>query len=181
MDSQQRSMQAYLGVPIERPNVAFFELTSCEGCQLQIVNNEATLFNFLTLVNIVNFREVMTEKTDAFDIAFVEGSVTRADEVERLNLVRKTAKVLVAFGSCANEGCIPGLANLATTDELLTAAFEGPTTDNPDHLRPSPAFAAPEGELELPELLHWGEIAHVLANHLGDPQPLPAPPRELRP
>ncbi|HET7317964.1 MAG TPA: hypothetical protein VFK23_02395, partial [Nitrospirota bacterium] len=86
MDSQQRSMLTYLGVPIERPNVAFFELTSCEGCQLQIVNNEATLFNFLSLVNIVNFREVMTEKTDAFDIAFVEGSVTRADEVERLNL-----------------------------------------------------------------------------------------------
>ncbi|MGE5808140.1 MAG: NADH:ubiquinone oxidoreductase [Nitrospirota bacterium] len=111
MDSQQRSMLTYLGVPIERPNVAFFELTSCEGCQLQIVNNEATLFNFLSLVNIVNFREVMTEKTDAFDIAFVEGSVTRADEVERLNLVRKTAKVLVAFGSCACFGGVNQLKN----------------------------------------------------------------------
>ncbi|MCK5405168.1 MAG: NADH:ubiquinone oxidoreductase, partial [Desulfobulbaceae bacterium] len=74
----------YLGVPLKRPKVAFFELTSCEGCQLQIVNNEATLLDFLSLVEVVNFREAMSERSDDYDIAFVEGSVTRADEVKRL-------------------------------------------------------------------------------------------------
>ena len=42
--------RTYLGVPIACPRVAFFELTSCEGCQLQILNNEATLLDFLSLV-----------------------------------------------------------------------------------------------------------------------------------
>lgn len=57
---ETKSVRTYLGVPLYKPRVAFFELTSCEGCQLQIVNNEATLLDFLSLVELVNFREAMT-------------------------------------------------------------------------------------------------------------------------
>jgi coenzyme F420-reducing hydrogenase gamma subunit len=101
----------YLGVPLSRPKVAFFELTSCEGCQLQMVNNEATLIDFLSLVEVVNFREAMSERSDDYDIAFVEGSVTRADEVERLLAIRRKAKILIALGSCACFGGINQLRN----------------------------------------------------------------------
>ncbi len=102
---------SYLGVEIERPRVAFFELASCEGCQLQIVNNEATLLDFLNLLDIVNFREVMTERSDQYDIAFVEGSVSRTEEVRLLKKIRKSAKILVAFGSCACFGGVNQLMN----------------------------------------------------------------------
>ena len=111
MEGSQTQNRTYLGMPIARPRVAFFELSSCEGCQLQIVNNEATLLDFLSLVTVVNFREAMTEKSDDYDIAFVEGSVTRADEIERLANIRKNAKVLVAFGSCACFGGVTQLKN----------------------------------------------------------------------
>jgi len=103
--------RTYLGVTLTRPKVAFFELSSCEGCQLQIVNNEATLLDFLSLVEVVTFREAMTEKSDLYDIAFVEGSVTRADEEDRLKTIRKNAKTLVAFGSCACFGGVNQLKN----------------------------------------------------------------------
>ncbi len=102
---------SYLGVPLSRPRVAFFELTSCEGCQLQIVNNEATLIDFLSLVEVVNFREAMSERSDDYDIAFVEGCVTRSDEVQRLRKIRGNAKVLVALGSCACFGGVNQLKN----------------------------------------------------------------------
>jgi coenzyme F420-reducing hydrogenase gamma subunit len=111
MDGSQTPNRTYLGMPVSRPRVAFFELTSCEGCQLQIVNNESRLVDFLSLVTVVNFREAMTEKSDDYDIAFVEGSVTRADEIERLAVIRKNAKVLVAFGSCACFGGVTQLKN----------------------------------------------------------------------
>ena len=111
MDGAARQNRNYLGVPIARPNVAFFELSSCEGCQLQLVNNEASLLDFLSLVNVVAFREAMTEKSDTYDIAFVEGSVTRPDELDRLATIRKNAKVLVAFGSCACFGGVNQLKN----------------------------------------------------------------------
>jgi len=53
----------------------------------------------------------MTERSDEFEIAFVEGSVTRSDEVERLKKIRERAKVLVAFGSCACFGGVNQLKN----------------------------------------------------------------------
>ena len=103
--------KTYLGVPVYRPKTAFFEFSSCEGCQLQLLNNESSLLDFLSLVDIVNFREAMTERSDAFEIAFVEGSVTRSDEVERLKKIREKAKILVAFGSCACFGGVNQLKN----------------------------------------------------------------------
>ncbi|MGC2062604.1 MAG: cytochrome B [Thermodesulfovibrionales bacterium] len=108
--------KTYLGVPIRRPKVAFFELSSCEGCQLQLLNNEATLLDFFALVEVVRFREGMTGGTDDYEIAFVEGSVTRQDEVERLMHIRKTAGVLVAFGSCACFGGVNQLKNRFSID-----------------------------------------------------------------
>ena len=61
MDDSNTEPRTYLGMPVTRPSVAFFELSSCEGCQLQILNNEASLLDFLSLVTVVNFREAMTE------------------------------------------------------------------------------------------------------------------------
>ena len=106
-----KTARTYLGVPLYRPKVAFFELSSCEGCQLQIVNNESSLIAFLSLVEVVSFREAMTENSDNYDIAFVEGSITRSDEVERIRKIRETAKVLVALGSCACFGGVNQLKN----------------------------------------------------------------------
>lgn len=102
---------SYLGVPLSRPRVGFFEFTSCEGCQLQILNNEATLLNFLNLVEIVNFREGMSERSDDYEIAFVEGCISRQDEIEQLQTIRRNAKVLVALGSCACFGGVNQLKN----------------------------------------------------------------------
>jgi coenzyme F420-reducing hydrogenase gamma subunit len=109
--STTKPQRTFLGIPVARPKVAFFELSSCEGCQLQLVNNEATLLDFLSLVDVRAFREAMTERNDDYEIAFVEGCVTRSDEIGRLRKVRQRAKVLVAFGSCACFGGVNQLRN----------------------------------------------------------------------
>ena len=101
----------YLGVPVKKPRAAFFEFTSCEGCQLQLLNNEASLVDFLSLLTIVNFREAMSEQSDDYDIAFIEGSITRDDEAELLKVIRARAKTLVAIGSCACFGGVNQLKN----------------------------------------------------------------------
>ncbi|GBD95684.1 MAG TPA: NADH:ubiquinone oxidoreductase [Nitrospirae bacterium] len=111
MEAGETGTRTYLGVPLYRPRVAFFEFSSCEGCQLQILNNESTLLDFLSLVEVVNFREAMTARSDDYEIAFVEGSITRDDEVKRLKKIRKKAKVLVALGSCACFGGVNQLKN----------------------------------------------------------------------
>ena len=99
----------YLGLEIERPKIGVFDFTSCEGCQLQLANKEGTLIDFLALLNIVNFREISSDKGHNYDIALIEGCISRSDEIERLKEIRSTAKVLVALGSCA---CFGGVAHL---------------------------------------------------------------------
>lgn len=114
----------YMGVAVYKPRVAFFDFTGCEGCQLQIVNNEATLLDFLGFVKVVNFREAMTDKSDDYEIAFVEGSVTRGDEIERLKKIRKNAKIMVAMGSCACFGGVNQLKNrFNDTDRVKRAVY----------------------------------------------------------
>lgn len=134
---------SYLGIPLTRPRVAFFELSSCEGCQLQIVNNEATLLDFLNLVEIVSFREAMTEKSDNYDIAFVEGSVTRDDEEARLKTIRSRAKILVALGSCACFGGVNQLRNrFADQDWVKRQVYGDHPIDTAATVRPLDAVVA---------------------------------------
>ncbi len=141
MTDQSTDKRTYLGIPVEHPDVAFFELSSCEGCQLQIINNEASLLDFLSLVNVVNFREAMTEHADFYDIAFVEGSVTRADEIECLTTIRKNAKVLVAFGSCACFGGVNQLRNRFKDPAWVKKQVYGDSPiETNDSARPLDAF-----------------------------------------
>ncbi len=107
----------YLGIEPTRPRIAVFDFTGCEGCELQLANKEETLTEFLNAIRIVNFREVASEDGDEYDIAFIEGAITRADEVERLRAIRSRAQVLVALGSCACFGGVTKLKNAYNLDE----------------------------------------------------------------
>ena len=79
----------YLGIKIEKPKVAFFEFTCCEGCQLQISNKEDALIDLLSLVEVVNFREISSDQKDNYDIAFIEGAISRQDQIDKIKKIRK--------------------------------------------------------------------------------------------
>ena len=94
-----------------KPKVAFFDFACCEGCQLQIANLEENVVGLANLVDVVEFREVLTGKAPQYDIAFVEGSITRKEDEERLKDIRSRSKLLVAYGQCAVTGGINRLKN----------------------------------------------------------------------
>jgi len=106
----------YLGIRRKKPRVAVFDFTGCEGCELQLANKEETLVDFLSAIELVQFREVASERSDEYDVALVEGAITRADEVERLEAIRNRAAVLVALGSCA---CFGGINRLKDAFDLV--------------------------------------------------------------
>lgn len=107
-----------------KPKVAFFDFTGCEGCQLDALNLDGEeLLDLLNAVDIVNFREVMTEREDNYDIAFVEGSITRESEIPRLQKIRDQAKVVVALGACACIGGINCLKNHLSMEEALRIVY----------------------------------------------------------
>lgn len=94
-----------------KPKIAFFDFASCEGDQLTVVNLEEKLLDVLAHVDVVSFREAMKEHSDDYDIAFIEGSCTRASDEERLRKIRGNAKTIVAMGACAVTGGINALKN----------------------------------------------------------------------
>ena len=95
-----------------RPKVAFFDFACCEGCQLQVANIGGLLLELLDLVEVVEFREVMSEKWPGqLDVAIIEGSITPTEATERIKQIRERSKVLIAYGSCATIGGVNGMKN----------------------------------------------------------------------
>lgn len=94
-----------------KPRVGFFDFASCEGDQLQVANLEETLLDLFAHIDVVAFREIHTGDVPPYDIAFIEGSITRpADEI-RIRDIRAKSGLLVALGSCAAIGGVNCLKN----------------------------------------------------------------------
>jgi len=69
---------------MNKPKVAFFDFACCEGCQLQVANLGEQLLDILGVIDVVEFREVMSEKWDKqYDVAIIEGSITTPHAVDR--------------------------------------------------------------------------------------------------
>jgi sulfhydrogenase subunit delta len=129
------------GGDMMKPKVAFFDFTGCEGCQLDMLNLDGNEFLGLThLVDIVNFREIKTIREDDYDIAFIEGSVTRESEIPRLQAIRERAKVVVALGACACLGGMNCLKNERPMEEVLRLVY-GESASNYDTIPTLPANA----------------------------------------
>lgn len=108
----------YIGIEPNKPKIGVFDFTACEGCELEMINNEGSLIDFLNLVEVVNFREISSDALDNYDIAFIEGSISRKDDAERLKKIRAKAKVLVAIGACATFGGVNFRKNKFSLDKI---------------------------------------------------------------
>ena len=106
-----------------KPRVAFFDFASCEGCQLNVINLEEKILDLISIVDVVTFREAMTERTDDYDIAFIEGSINRPMDEEKFKKIRANAKILVALGACAHTGGINKLRNQWPVEDVKKEVY----------------------------------------------------------
>lgn len=121
-----------------KPRVAFFDFSCCEGCQLCALDlTPEQLLSLLDVIDIVEFREAISEQSDQYDVAIIEGSITRECDIPRLQKIRDTAKILVAFGACAHIGGINALKNFQTKEEYQKAVYpDDPTKYETAEARP---------------------------------------------
>jgi sulfhydrogenase subunit delta len=137
----------YLGMKPKRPRIAIFDFTGCEGCELQLVNKEETLVPFLGAVEVVSWREASSGHGDDYDIALVDGAISRQDEIARLQQIRRNARVLVAMGSCA---CFGGVNRLKNAYDLDAANREVYGDHAKETLPVEPISSHVEVDLEIP-------------------------------
>jgi coenzyme F420-reducing hydrogenase gamma subunit len=109
------------------PRVVVLSLASDFGCQVQLSNMTDEILDVLGIIDLSYWQLASSgHMPDEYDVAIVEGAVTTDEHVELLRRVRDTASVVVAIGSCANLGGIPGLANLVDLDaRYLTVYGDG--------------------------------------------------------
>ena len=110
-----------------KPKVAVYKFSSCDGCQLSILNLEDELLDLASAVDIAYFLEATrTVKPGPYDIGIVEGSVTTPHEAERIKEVRQECKYLISLGTCATAGGIQALRNFAKADDYARAVYAHP-------------------------------------------------------
>lgn len=122
---------------MSKPKVAFFDFACCEGCQLQIANFGEMLLEVLDLVEVVEFREVMSEKWDGiYDISIIEGSITDNHAVERIKAIRERSRIVIAYGSCATIGGVNGMKNTFDMTDIRKYVYK----DDYDHFDTIPVL-----------------------------------------
>ena len=110
-----------------KPRLGVFKFSSCDGCQLSILDAEEELLALLDKVELGDFLEASSASAGApYDIALVEGSVSTQEEVERIVRIRKDSKMLVALGACATSGGLQALRNWSRLGLFESAVYPEP-------------------------------------------------------
>jgi coenzyme F420-reducing hydrogenase gamma subunit len=144
-----------------KPRAAFFDFAGCEGDQLQVANLEEKLLELIEIVDVVRFREVMSERTDDYDIAFIEGSVTTDHDAERLKRIRANADIVVALGSCATIAGINAIRNTQDPQEMRERVYgdDADMIESWDKAKPIDAvidvdYMVPQCPIDRDEFMH---------------------------
>jgi F420-non-reducing hydrogenase small subunit len=142
-----------------KPKVALYWAASCGGCEIAMLEIREKILDLAQAVDIVfwpvamdfKYKDVEAMDDASIDACFFNGAIRNEENEHLARLLRAKSKTLVAYGSCAHEGCIPGLANLSDRQGIFETVYnESPSTPNPEHVVPKTSYELPEGETELP-------------------------------
>ena len=110
-----------------RPTLAVWKFASCDGCQLTLLDCEDELLALTEQVEVAYFLEASRATVGGpYDLSLVEGSITTADDIERIEEVRRQSRRLVTIGACATAGGIQALRNSADVGEYLAVVYATP-------------------------------------------------------
>lgn len=108
----ESTSQQVNGLTNIRKSLAIFSLTSCEGCQFELLSYYEHFNELSFFYDIKEFRLGQQDKLPGpFDVAIVEGSPEDEQQFDFLRKIRKDSKVVIAMGSCAHMGGIQSQRN----------------------------------------------------------------------
>lgn len=148
-----------MGKP-EKLKFAFYWAASCGGCEIAVLDINEKILDVVALADIVfwpvamdiKYKDIEAMPNKSIDVCFFNGAIRTEEQEHWAKLLRNKSKVLVAFGSCAHLGGVPGLANVADKKEIFERVYlQSPSTSNPNSVTPKTSLKVPEGKLKLPE------------------------------
>jgi F420-non-reducing hydrogenase small subunit len=148
-----------------KPKLAVYWAASCGGCDIAILDIETKILDVADFFDLVfwpcvadfKYADVEAMPDKSITLTLFNGAIRSDENYHLARLLRQKSVVLVAFGSCASDGCIPGLANLHSKPEILDYVYlRSPSVANSDHVVPQPKTKVPEGEITIPNL--WNTV-----------------------
>ena len=110
-----------------KPKLAVWKFTSCDGCQLSLLDLEDELLAMADRLTIAYFREATKAAIKGpYDLSLVEGSVSTPEQLDQIKQVRKSSKLLLSIGTCATSGGIQALRNFADVNDYLRRVYPAP-------------------------------------------------------
>jgi coenzyme F420-reducing hydrogenase gamma subunit len=110
-----------------KPTLAVWKFASCDGCQLTLLNLEDELLSLAAEIEIAYFLEASRAVARGpYDLSLVEGSITTAEDAERIQAVRRRSRRLVTIGACATAGGIQALRNFADVGDFMAQVYARP-------------------------------------------------------
>ncbi len=142
-----------------KPKVAFYWCAACGGCEETVVDLHEAILDVVAAVDVVFWpvaldfkrRDVEALPDGAIAVTFLNGAIRTSEHEEMAHLLRRKSQLLVAFGTCAHLGGIPGLANLWSRDAIFETVYaRTPSTENPSGTLPQPDYTDDGRAVSLP-------------------------------
>ena len=148
-----------------KPKLAIYWAASCGGCDIAILDIEDKILDVADFFDVVfwpcaadfKYKDVQAMPDKSITLTLFNGAIRNNENYELACLLREKSVVLCAFGSCAVEGGIPGLANFYDKKSILDYVyFKSPSTSNSNGTLPKSKVEVPEGELTIPVM--WNTV-----------------------
>jgi sulfhydrogenase subunit delta len=110
-----------------KPTLAVWKFSSCDGCQLSLLDCEDEILQLADTLQIAYFLEATrAELAGPYDVSIVEGSITTAHDAQRIHEVRRLSRTLITIGACATAGGIQALRNFGDVEDFTAIVYATP-------------------------------------------------------
>ncbi|MBW2646317.1 MAG: oxidoreductase [Deltaproteobacteria bacterium] len=143
----------------DKIKIAINWASACGGCDVSLLDIEEKIFDIVAVADIVYWPVAMDFKRDdilamgkdSIDIGLFNGAVRSSEQAEDAEMLRERCKVLIAYGSCACFGGIPGLANVSDRQGIFDVVYKDtPSTVNPKDVTPQTSCEVDGETVTLP-------------------------------
>ncbi len=145
---------------VPKPKAAFYWCASCGGCEEALIDlaenlltvAEAFDFVFWPVAMDFKLKELEALHDSEIAVSFINGGIRTSDQEYVAKLLRRKSALIIAFGSCAHLGGVPGLANFVKRSDIFRYVYHNsPSVVNPDKNEPREQTSIEQGTLTLPE------------------------------
>ena len=150
-----------------KPKIAIFDLTDCEGCELELINLREKLVTIAGETEIANWRLASDSHDQGpFDITFIEGSPITEEDIEVVKRARAISRYVVALGSCADLGGLQGGLSKSEWKKALKEVYGDKYETTSRYPRPLSYYI--DVDVHLPGCpVNQNELAETIASLLS--------------